>query len=57
LRLWFEKRELPDAAPEWRGVIEHIESGKKKYFRYLTELTPYLQEYLESGDTLGERSE
>lgn len=33
VRIWREPREIDDAASEWRGMIEHVESGERRYFR------------------------
>jgi hypothetical protein len=38
LRVWRETREIEGAAPEWRGVIEHVPSGERRYFKNLDEL-------------------
>lgn len=46
VRIWREKREIPGAAPEWRGAIEHIPGGETRYFRKLEEITQIIQEYL-----------
>ena len=31
VRIWLERREIADALPEWRGVGEHVATGKRKY--------------------------
>jgi hypothetical protein len=49
LRFWVEPRDLADSSPEWRGVIEHLNNGEKRYFTDLRDviefLTPYLAEW------------
>jgi hypothetical protein len=37
VRFWLEPRELEGAAPEWRGVIEHVPSGERRYLKELNE--------------------
>ena len=31
LRIWQEPREIENAAPEWRAMIEHVQTGKRRY--------------------------
>lgn len=51
VRLWFETRELEDAPLAWRGVVEHVPTGQRRYFADLTELTVFVGSFLEdSGD-------
>lgn len=47
LRLWTETREIKGAAPVWRGVIENVMTGDKRYFQELEELCAFLVPYLE----------
>lgn len=47
LRIWKEPRELPGALPLWRGVIEHVGSGERRYVKALDEITAFLARYLE----------
>ena len=48
LRIWIEPREIEGATAVWRGVVEHVDSGKKKYLNDLDQIiafiTPYLRE-------------
>ena len=52
VRFRLETRELKNAEPVWRGVIEHVEAeyGKKDerpvYFDHLDELSSYFAKYL-----------
>ena len=45
VRLWLEPREVEGAAPEWRGMIEHIESGERRYFREWAETAAFVKVY------------
>lgn len=47
IRVWLEPREIEDAQPEWRGVIEHIPTGERRYLRNLNDLTSFITSYLE----------
>ena len=47
VRVWREPRELEDAAIIWRGVVEHVESGGRRYFTRLGAMTEYIRGYLE----------
>jgi hypothetical protein len=47
LRLWLEPREIEDAQPEWRGVIEHVESGEHRYFRDLDVMLAFLAKHFD----------
>ena len=47
LRIWIEPRELKDAEPIWRGVVEHVEGDERVYFNNLNMLKRYFAEYLE----------
>ena len=47
VRIWVEPREIEGANPEMRGVVEHMESGSKYYFKNLYELLFYLAPHLE----------
>jgi hypothetical protein len=46
VRVWLEQRAAADAPPIWRGVIEHVSSGDRRYIQSLSELTDYLNQYL-----------
>jgi len=46
VRIWLEPRESQAALPEWRGVVEHVQSGDRSYLRDLGELSEFIQYYL-----------
>jgi hypothetical protein len=48
VRIWLEPREIMGAAVEWRGVIEHVPTQKRRYLTDLAALTPFITPYLES---------
>ena len=56
VRIRQEAREIPDAPPEWRGVVEHVPNGERRYFRNLKEITAFIAQFvpgIEQG-TLGQ---
>jgi hypothetical protein len=46
IRIWFEPREIEGASPEWRGSIEHLGSGKRRYFTNLSDISNYIAPFL-----------
>ena len=46
VRFWVEPREIEDAKPVWRGVVEHVPSGKKLYLNNLEEIIVFINSYL-----------
>jgi hypothetical protein len=48
IRIWWEQRENTADAPVWRGVIEHISSGEKRYFIKLEEIIPFILHHINS---------
>jgi hypothetical protein len=44
IRMWHEK--LADDRLEWRGQVQHVASGKARYFRDWPTLVTFLQETL-----------
>ena len=47
VRVWRERREIENVAPEWRGVIEHVPSGRRQYVNDLDEIGIFIMPYLE----------
>lgn len=43
VKIWWERRDVEQAAPVWRGSIEDVQSGRRVYFRSLHELCQYLE--------------
>lgn len=46
LRIWREPREIKGAELEWRGVIEHVPTGERRYFNELNDVVDFLRPYL-----------
>lgn len=56
IRIWRERNEVPTVRKEWRGVIEHVESGQKTFFRDLKPMVEFMNPYLDQlGIDTGER--
>jgi hypothetical protein len=47
VRLWLEPREIEGETNEWRGVIEYVPSGERRYFRDLNDIVDFARPYLE----------
>ena len=47
LRIWREPREIANAPPEWRGVIEHFSDGHRQSVSGLEDINAFLLSYLE----------
>ncbi len=47
IRMWLEPREIAGAAPEWRGMIEHVTSGERQYVKSLDEATEFIAGFLQ----------
>jgi hypothetical protein len=50
VRIWPEPREIQGAPVEWRGLIEHVFSGEKRYLNNLDEIVAFLARYLRDLD-------
>jgi hypothetical protein len=46
LRVWRESREVEGSAPEWRGMIEHVPSGERRYVQSLDSISAFILPYL-----------
>jgi hypothetical protein len=45
-RFWLEKREIKNAKPIWRGVVEHVASGQRRYLQDLNEIKTFISSQL-----------
>ena len=46
VRLWCEPREIDGAPLEWRGVIEHVPTGRRHFFRDLDDILAFIDPHL-----------
>ena len=47
-RFWLEHREIKDAKPIWRGVVEHVASGQRRYLEDLDEVKAFITAHLQN---------
>ena len=55
LRLWPE--DLGSGQPDWRGKVQHVNSGEARYFRDWPTLEAFLEELLHRIDQEGPRAD
>jgi hypothetical protein len=46
VRLWTEQKDAHGRPVKWRGVIEHVQSGKKQHFEGVEQLLELLRQVL-----------
>lgn len=46
IRIWGEPREIEGAPPRWRGMIEHVPGGERRYIQSLDEILAFIARYL-----------
>jgi hypothetical protein len=46
VRIWREMGGGDSASQEWRGSIEHVQSGRRTFFRDLRAITEFMQSHL-----------
>jgi hypothetical protein len=42
IRIWLERDSLKNSRSEWRGWIDHVPSGKRRYFREFSEVSEFI---------------
>ncbi len=48
VRIWCERGDADAAAmPEWRGSVEHMESGQRVFFRHLEAVADFMKVHLQ----------
>lgn len=47
VRIWCERGDDSTPAPEWRGSVEHVQSGKRVFFRHLDAVQEFMKPHLE----------
>ena len=54
VRIWEERRDVADALPTWRGRVDDVRTGARRYFTTLDDLVAYLsqQSGMEGDDQL-----
>lgn len=47
VRVWRERREIETVVPDWRGMVEHVGSGERRYVKDLDDIVAFIVPYLE----------
>ncbi|MES2669941.1 MAG: hypothetical protein V4673_05895 [Pseudomonadota bacterium] len=47
VRIWCERGDGPSVAPEWRGSVEHVQTGARAFFRHLDVVLEFMKPHLE----------
>ena len=42
VRIWLETRDITDAPVQWRGVVEHVPTGERRYFTDLRDIKAFV---------------
>jgi hypothetical protein len=50
LRFWLERREVEGAEQFWRGMIEHVPTGERRYFNRIAEIPKIIKLFLKASD-------
>jgi hypothetical protein len=48
VRIWCERGDASSLGPEWRGSVEHIQSGERSFFRHLDAVIEFMNPHLEA---------
>ena len=55
VNLWFESRERGEPpSARWRGSVEHLTTGKRRYFSEIVDLVTFLTAYAREHDLEGQ---
>jgi hypothetical protein len=49
VRIWYERREIAGAQEEWRGVIESLASGNRRYVKDLNDIPEFIDHELHAA--------
>ena len=47
VRIWCERGDADSSIPEWRGSVEHVESGQRVFFRNLEAVLDFMKPHLQ----------
>lgn len=47
VRVWCERGDADSAISEWRGSVEHVQSGQRAFFRHLDAVSEFMKPHLE----------
>jgi hypothetical protein len=43
VRIWWERRDIAGARPAWRGAVDDVQTGTRRYFQSPRALCRYLE--------------
>lgn len=46
VRIWCERGDADSTMPEWRGSVEHVETGQRVFFRNLEAVLDFMKPHL-----------
>ncbi|WP_226469192.1 hypothetical protein [Luteimonas panaciterrae] len=46
VRVWCERGDADSASCEWRGSVEHVQSGQRVFFRHLEAVLEFMKPHL-----------
>jgi hypothetical protein len=46
VRIWCERGDTASLAPEWRGSVEHVQTGQRAFFRHLDAVIDFMKPHL-----------
>lgn len=46
VRIWCERGDADSSVAEWRGTVEHVESGQRVFFRHLDLILEFMKPHL-----------
>lgn len=47
VRIWCERGDTASLAPEWRGSVEHVQTGQRAFFRHLDAVIDFMKPHLQ----------
>lgn len=47
VRIWCERGDSASLAPEWRGSVEHVQTGQRAFFRHLDAVIDFMKPHLQ----------
>jgi hypothetical protein len=47
VRVWCERGDAASTLSEWRGSVEHVQSGQRVFFRHLESVLDFMRPHLE----------
>jgi hypothetical protein len=49
IRMWRENHDEDGEMVEWRGWIDHVQSGERRYFRDIPQINDFIQRCLDDN--------